>query len=167
MVRPEITLRPATQADADFLWELHCAALKPHVLAVYGWDEAFQRRYYLENYSTLHNKVIQYLGTYAASLPSRKRRWDILLSSIELLPQFQGMGVGTELITDLLDRAAARGCRCHCGRLRTHPARRCMNGLGSDHRRNGSSLLDAQGRTADPVHAAALGYQPMHYGRGG
>lgn len=130
MVRPEITLRPATQKDADFLWGLHCAALKPHVSAVYGWDEAFQRRYYLENYSALHNNVIQYLGVDAGVIAIEETPLGYILSSIELLPQYQGMGIGSELITDLLDRASARGLPVSLRTLKNTPARALYERLG-------------------------------------
>lgn len=130
MVRAEITLRAATQDDANFLWELHCAALKPHVSAVYGWDEAFQRRYFLENYSTLHNNVIQYQGVDAGVIAIEETKVGYILSSIELLPEYQGMGIGTELITDLLDRAAARGLPVSLRTLKNSPARPLYERLG-------------------------------------
>ena len=130
MVRAEITLRPATEADADFLWELHCQALKPHVEAVYGWDEAFQRRYYLENYSTLNNRVIQYQGVDVGVIAIEETRLGYILSSIELLPQYQGMGIGSELITDLLERATARGMPVSLRILKNNPARQLYERLG-------------------------------------
>src|SRR3989337_1752028 len=105
----DITLRPAEQEDANFLWNLHVTALKPHVSAVYGWDEAFQRSYYLENYSTLHNQGIQYQSVDVGVLAVEETPLGYILSSIELLPAYQGIGIGTALITDLLERAAARG----------------------------------------------------------
>lgn len=130
MVRAEITLRSATQEDANFLWELHCAALKPHVSAVYGWDETFQRRYYLENYSTLHNSVIQVKGVDAGVIAIEETKLGYILSSIELLPEYQGMGIGTELINDLLEQAGARGLPVCLRTLKDSPARSLYERLG-------------------------------------
>jgi len=130
MVRSEITLRGATQQDADFLWELHCTALKPHVSAVYGWDEAFQRKYYDENYSTTHSQVIQYQGGDVGVIAIVETPLGYILSSIELLPSVQGMGIGSELITDLLERAAARGLPVSLRTLKNTPARLLYERLG-------------------------------------
>ena len=126
----EITLRPAEQNDANFLWELHVDALKPHVSMVYGWDEAFQRRYYHENYSTLHNQVIQYQGVDVGVLAIEETPLGYILSSIELLPSYQGIGIGTSLITDLLERAAVRGLPVSLRTLKNTPARPLYERLG-------------------------------------
>ncbi|MFZ3078444.1 MAG: GNAT family N-acetyltransferase [Bellilinea sp.] len=126
----DITLRPAEQEDANFLWDLHVTALKPHVSAVYGWDEAFQRSYYLENYSTLHNQVIQYQSVDVGVLAVEETLLGYILSSIELLPSYQGIGIGTTLITELLERAAARGLPVSLRTLKNTPARPLYERLG-------------------------------------
>lgn len=126
----EIKLRQTEQQDANFLWELHVLALKPHVSAVYGWDEAFQRRYYLENYSTLNSQVIQVAGEDAGVLAIEETPLGYILSSIELLPQYQGMGIGSRLISDLLEKAAATGQSVSLRTLKDTPARQLYERLG-------------------------------------
>lgn len=126
----EITLRPADQNDANFLWSLHVIALKPHVSAVYGWDETFQKRYYLENYSALNNQVIQYRKEDVGVLAVEETPLGYILSSIELLPNYQGLGIGSSLITNLLDRAAARGMPVSLRTLKNSPARQLYERLG-------------------------------------
>lgn len=126
----EIKLRQTEQGDANFLWELHVLALKPHVSAVYGWDEAFQRRYYLENYSTLNSQVIQVAGEDAGVLAIEETPLGYILSSIELLPKYQGMGIGSQLISDLLEKAATTGQPVSLRTLKDTPARQLYERLG-------------------------------------
>jgi len=126
----EIRLRPADQNDANFLWELHVTALKPHVSAVYGWDEAFQRRYYLENYSALNNQIIQYKSQDVGVLAVEETSLGYILSSIELLPDYQGVGIGSLLITNLLERAAVLGQPVSLRTLKRSPARQLYERLG-------------------------------------
>ncbi|WP_173164540.1 hypothetical protein [Phytohabitans suffuscus] len=42
----DVTLRDATATDSDFCYALHEATLGPYVAAVWGWDDAAQRRFH-------------------------------------------------------------------------------------------------------------------------
>src|SRR5215212_8664372 len=37
-----ITYRPATEEDREWLWELRCESIRGYVEALWGWDESYQ-----------------------------------------------------------------------------------------------------------------------------
>ena len=52
------SLRPATQADYDFIYQVKKAALGPYVAATWGWDESFQRDYFAREFDPAEHQVI-------------------------------------------------------------------------------------------------------------
>ncbi len=124
------SLRPATAADEDLLWDLHRLAVKQYVEQVWGWDEAFQRRYFHEHFSPANSQVIQVQDRDAGVITVEENQLGYVLSNIELYPQFQGLGIGTLMITELLEKAAARGLPVSLRVLKINPARQLYLRLG-------------------------------------
>jgi GNAT superfamily N-acetyltransferase len=105
----DVRLRDATPADSDFCYALHEAALGPHVAAVWGWDDAVQRGFHERGFDPPNTKIIMVDGRDAGRLDVRRRPDEIFLGLIELLPAYQGKGVGGRLVRDLVAEAAAHG----------------------------------------------------------
>jgi ribosomal protein S18 acetylase RimI-like enzyme len=124
------SLRPATDADVDFLWDLHRVTLKPYVEQTWGWDEPFQQRYFREHFSPANSQVIQCEGKDAGVITVEENQLGYILSNIELYPQYQGLGIGTTLIKELLDRAAGCGLPVSLRVLKINPARQLYLRLG-------------------------------------
>lgn len=124
------SLRPATLEDEDLLWNLHCLAVKPHVEQVWGWDEAFQRRYFRDHFSPSNSQVILYEGREAGVITVEENQLGYILSNIELFPQYQGLGIGTTLIKELLAKAERQGLPVSLRVLKINPARQLYLRLG-------------------------------------
>jgi ribosomal protein S18 acetylase RimI-like enzyme len=105
----EVALRPATAEDGDFCFAVHRAALRPYVEAVWGWDDEVQRGFHEQRFDPGQTKIITVNGRDAGRLVVERRPDEIYLGLIELLPAYQGMGVGGGLVRDLIAEAAARG----------------------------------------------------------
>ncbi len=129
-MRMNVTLRPVEENDRDFLWRLHCAALKPYIALTWGWDEEFQHRYFLEHFTPFGNQVISYADQCVGMLAVDESGREVVLRNIELLPQFQGMGIGSQIISDILERAAQRGAPVSLRVLKVNPARNLYLRLG-------------------------------------
>jgi ribosomal protein S18 acetylase RimI-like enzyme len=121
-MRTDIALRPANEKDADFLWELHSVVLKPYVAATWGWDEEFQYRYFNEHFNPNRNQIIRYMGSEVGVMSIEETAHGYVLSTIEIMPQYQGLGIGTALIRDLLEKAATRGLPVSLRVLKVNPA---------------------------------------------
>lgn len=104
-----IALRPATAADSEFCFELHKAAMAEYVTAIWGWDEHRQRDFHARGFAPGHWQIITADGTDAGILIVDYRPAEIYLARIELHPGYQGRGIGTRLISALLDEATQRG----------------------------------------------------------
>ncbi|MEN4010436.1 MAG: GNAT family N-acetyltransferase [Bellilinea sp.] len=121
-MRNDLSLRPANEQDFDFLWQVHCAALKPYIQQTWGWDEEFQKRYLREHFNPQHSQIIRYMGAEVGMLSVEETSLGIVLSKIEVLPEYQGLGIGTTLIRELLERAVTRGLPVSLRVLKINPA---------------------------------------------
>jgi len=55
----QISLRPATQEDFDFLWWLHRATMRPYVEKTWGWDEQWQARCFRDHFDPNTREIIE------------------------------------------------------------------------------------------------------------
>ena len=96
------TLRRADNSDLAFIRALHEASMRPHVERQFGaWDADFQRQKFQESMIHDHRQIIEVEGADAGMLNVIRDAEEILLDQIWLLPQFQGRGIGQQVIRDL------------------------------------------------------------------
>jgi ribosomal protein S18 acetylase RimI-like enzyme len=104
-----ISLRPATLKDRDWLYDLHRSAFREYVEQIWGWDESWQRRRFDEHFAPELTQVALIDGEAVAMLQWEDRGDEIFLRQIAVLPALQGQGIGRALLDGLLARAAASG----------------------------------------------------------
>jgi ribosomal protein S18 acetylase RimI-like enzyme len=104
-------LRPATEADRDFLFDLHREAIRDYVEPVWGWDDVAQQRLFDERFAARSYEVIQADGVDIGVLQLQDRPDEVVLDLIELLPAWQGKGIGTAIIRSLLAQGKAVSLR--------------------------------------------------------
>jgi ribosomal protein S18 acetylase RimI-like enzyme len=116
-VQRDITLRPATDADRDFLYQVY-ASTRQEEMALVPWDDAGKRAFLTMQFEAQHYHyhtyydTAEYLIILADDQPAGRiyvARWEheIRLMEITLLPEYRGGGIGTALIEDLLAEARA------------------------------------------------------------
>jgi len=114
-----ISLRPITPADDSFLADVY-AISRAEELAQTGWTEEqkaqFCRRqfdaqsaYYSVNYPGALFQVIERDGQSIGRLYVARWEKEIRIVDITLLPESRGSGIGTNLLRDLQNEAAAAG----------------------------------------------------------
>lgn len=143
-------LRPATADDYDFLFALHRSAMRPYIEALWGWHEEWQAEYFLKKFDPATRKVIVIDGVDAGVLVVEERPDEVYVGLIELLPPYQGRGIGTEILRQLAADAHRRGLPLALHVLTTNePAQRLYKRLGftpvaeEEHRRR---MILAPGR---------------------
>lgn len=107
----EWRLRPATDADKEFLFDLHRQAMRDCVERLWGWDDIVQRRLFDERFASRPFQVIQANGEDIGVLQLQDRPEEVVLDLIELLPAWQGKGVGTAVIRSLFAQGKAVSLR--------------------------------------------------------
>jgi ribosomal protein S18 acetylase RimI-like enzyme len=104
-----IALRPTTPADTEFCYQLHKAAMGAYITAIWGWDEQVQRAFHARAFNVHRWQIITDGEVDVGMLDIDFRPEEIYLSRIEIHPDHQGHGIGTRLISALLDEAHQEG----------------------------------------------------------
>ena len=133
---PDISfdLLPQTPEARDFAFEVKRAAMGPHIMARWGWDEAFQRNFHEQRFrDTPLSRIVlkeQAVGTIALTALANHLRLD----EFYLLPARQGQGLGTRILSHCLAIADTRRRPLRLRYLKWNP-------VGSLYRRHGFKVI--------------------------
>jgi GNAT superfamily N-acetyltransferase len=116
---PGITLRPTQDDDRAFLEALYRTVRDPE-LAATGWDEATraafvrqqfeaQDRWYRTQYLGAAFLVIERLGVPVGRIYLHETAAELRVMEVSLMPEARGQGLGTALLTWVVDDARERG----------------------------------------------------------
>ena len=136
----QITLRPITPEDKDFLYRVY-ASTRTAELAQVDWDEArksaflrmqfdAQHQYYAENYSRAQFQIVLLDGAPIGRLYVDRRAAEIRIVDIALLPEHCGQGIGSHLLREILAEGQARGVPVTVHVERFNPALHLYERLG-------------------------------------
>ena len=104
-----VALRPATPADSKFCFQLHKAAMGGYITAIWGWDEQVQRGFHARAFNPARWQIITAGGADIGMIDVGYRPAEIYLARIEVHPSYQGHGIGTRLVSALIDEAVRKG----------------------------------------------------------
>jgi ribosomal protein S18 acetylase RimI-like enzyme len=121
-------------------------------------DDNWQRERFEEQFDPALLQIIEYDSQPIGYISVRRPGTEIFLATIEIASAFQDRGVGTQLISNLLNDADQPRLPVKLSVLKVNPARRLHERLGiSMHRRNGDSYRDAAGATTSRALIASYG----------
>jgi len=114
-----LTTLEATPEDEAFLYKVYCSTRNEEV-SCWGWDndelDAFlrlqfhcQKRSYESQYPHAVQKIIWNQGVRVGRIIVGETDQEIQLIDVSLLPEFRSKGIGTTLLKQLKDAAAACG----------------------------------------------------------
>ena len=104
----EYRLRPAATADTRFLFTLLHATRQDAIVETWGANEAWQRRNFDARVEEHAVSIIEVDGRPAGSLWLGKQADVIYIADVQILPELQGIGIGTAVLRGLIRQAAAR-----------------------------------------------------------
>ena len=123
----QFEVRQATPGDRDKLYRIKREAMRPYVEQVWGWVEELQERRFRQGYDHTETQVVLVDGLAVGLLRVSERESAVFIDQIEIVPDFQGRGIGTALIKDIV----ARGRPVDLGVLKVNvDARRFYERLG-------------------------------------
>jgi ribosomal protein S18 acetylase RimI-like enzyme len=130
-VEPRITRRPATPADTEFARSVHHAAVRDVVERQFGpWNEAQQDRFFDGDWKPEIFEIILCDGVPCGYVCVEDRADDVHVREIDILPEYQGRGIGTHILRDAIARADARGVPIRLGTLHENRASALYQRLG-------------------------------------
>jgi ribosomal protein S18 acetylase RimI-like enzyme len=134
------TLRPAGAEDQDFLFKLY-ASTRAQEFAGLGWPVAqlemflrmqfmAQQHTYESTYEQCEHQIIELHGEVIGQMRVNREKNSALLVDISLLPEHRGQGVGSELISALIEQCSQTGAVLKLQVLQNNPALRLYERLG-------------------------------------
>ena len=135
-----VSLRPASADDAPFLFALY-ASTREAERALMGWDDATwssfllqqftaQRDYYRAQYSAAEDFIVVVDGKDVGRFMQCRLTDEMRFMDIAFLPEFRGRGLGTAVITAMLDAAFQAGLPASFHVEKTNRAIRLYERLG-------------------------------------
>lgn len=128
------SLRPATEADHAFVRDLLLTTSRPYVEQTWGWNDDI-RQLVLDDFERWFNppasgQMVQLDDHDVGYLKVADHEDGVLLDMVLLDPKYQNRGVGTALITQVVNDAHARGRAVVLQVLKVNPSRRLYERLG-------------------------------------
>ena len=105
----EHNLRPASESDRPFLYTLHCITMREVIEETWGWDERWQRTDFDKRFGRYIVRIIEAEGHAVGSLWIEWRPDSLYIYELQILSEFQNMGLGTAVIQNVIEQGASRG----------------------------------------------------------
>jgi ribosomal protein S18 acetylase RimI-like enzyme len=126
-----ITLRLATPDDKEFCQQVHHLAYREVVVRQFGqWNETLQDSFFEKYWNSLALQIIEFEGRSVGCFSREIHHDDISINEIEVLPQYQRQGIGTQLLVQQLDEARRVRLPIRLQVLRENRARNLYKRLG-------------------------------------
>jgi ribosomal protein S18 acetylase RimI-like enzyme len=127
----DFDFRPATDADYEYLYRLNETTMRAHAEKTYGpWNEPLARQIFAERWRPASTRIVLVDGQDAGMLELLPADGSVNLANIRVAPEYQGRGIGTRLISEVLRDAHGRGLSVTLRVLKVNPARRLYERLG-------------------------------------
>lgn len=104
-----VHIKPATDADRKFLYRLHCKTIRRVIEATWGWDEEWQRQDFGRRFNSYDVSIIELDGQARGGLLLEWLPDSLYIHEVQVLPEYQGRGIGTTVVLSVIDQASSRG----------------------------------------------------------
>ncbi|WP_018917446.1 GNAT family N-acetyltransferase [Vreelandella zhanjiangensis] len=100
----------AEESDRDFIWSAYSSAYQKVVERQFGaWEVKPQKLAFDEKWHQGGFEIIALNGTYVGAVWITNEEGFIQLRDIFLAPEYQGQGIGTQVVREELEKARAAG----------------------------------------------------------
>lgn len=99
----EFSLRKASREDIDFIFYIRAQTMKDDFTRTFGWDDDDQYKRAADEIGQAQIIMINKEPIGVIKILTCKHEFH--LHQMQILPQYQGKGIGTTLLENLLDRA--------------------------------------------------------------
>jgi ribosomal protein S18 acetylase RimI-like enzyme len=118
--------RAAIEADKPFLYSLYREAMHDLIDTTWGWDEAWQQGDFDKRFNKQIVSIVEIDSRAVGSLWTETLPNLLYISMILVTPEFQGQGIGTVVMRQVLEEAAAQGLPAGLSVLELNPRARLL-----------------------------------------
>ncbi len=112
-------------------YELHRATMGAYVAQTWGaWNEGVQAALFARNFDPVGRQIVVVMGRDVGAISAQRTAGELFIGNIEILPAYQGRGLGTAIIGELLAQAARDNVPAILQVLKVNPAQRLYRRLG-------------------------------------
>jgi len=105
----EICRRPALDADTYFARSAHHQAYRDVVVRQFGvWDQKAQDEFFNGDWNPAAFEIILCDGVPCGYMSVEDRGDDVYVHELVILPRFQGRGLGSRILLEVIERAETR-----------------------------------------------------------
>lgn len=122
------SLRPATDNDIEFIFQLRVETMKPIFKDTIGWDNIKEREKAADHLN--HARIVIYDQKEIGVIKVVPGTDEMLLHQIQILPEFQGKGVGSELVRQTMLQSKKLNKPITLFVVKNTPAKRLYDQLG-------------------------------------
>jgi GNAT superfamily N-acetyltransferase len=126
-----VELVPATEADFEAVYAITMATMLAYVEATWGaWSENEHRTRIRESFDPATHRMIHIDGERAGVLAVEEHTDRLQLVKVFLLAPYQGRGIGSTIVRQVMERGRSLGKPVCLRVLRVNPAQRLYRRLG-------------------------------------
>lgn len=100
---------PVTETDRAFFIDVHHTAYRPVIEKMFGWDQTLQDSFANKAFDEGGMNIIWSNNQKIGVVGYEEHKEFLWLKEVFLLPEYQGQGVGSQIVKDAITRAAASG----------------------------------------------------------
>ena len=119
-------IRAATVKDLDFLDYIHTKNMKRYVEKVYPWKPTLFR----DNFTTQDYQVVEYQSQIAGFIKVVTSETEIYLAEVQVSHEYQKQGMGTNIISRIIQQAKLNKKRLWLRVIKGNPAINLYQRLG-------------------------------------
>jgi ribosomal protein S18 acetylase RimI-like enzyme len=125
-----VGFREVRQEDLEFLYQMHVVTMKKYVDQTWGWEEVFQKKVFQDRFDPSELQMITFNTVDIGVISLLKKKDEIFLRAIEILPQYQHSGIGSWIINGILQDAELHEIPVVLQVLKVNPAQNLYKRLG-------------------------------------
>lgn len=122
--------RRTIASDFDFIYNLHRQTYYSYVEQTWGWKEEVQFNGIREEFDRLLFQILCHKGIDIGVISVIDQEDALFLNYLAILPLHQRKGLGTHILSELLNQAAGRGIPVRLNVMRVNPAKSLYQRLG-------------------------------------
>lgn len=125
----EIHVREALPTDMDFARGLYFETMRAMIESTFGWDQRRQEESFAEWFD-LHETGIIVAGRDVGWMQTRTNEREIFIGSLYVMPEMQRLGIGTNILRNLIARCRHSSKALTLSVMKINPAIHLYERLG-------------------------------------